>query len=418
MDSRQFEKFMAALQDSARRLKDFPAHRAAIVHHNDTDGIAAGAILKKSLEREGVDTENIPIERVHPSFLPRIHTAERKIIFYADLGSQAASWINDHRLAGTAVFILDHHPPFQSSFRNLNQVNPESFGIDGDLQASAASVAFFWARALHEKNEDLAYLGVIGAIGDHQLTDQKVTGINERALQSALGKGAVHLSPEGPDGYRFTLFHDRTGMEVSREITDLAVNGYYQGGAGMALKFCLEGPGEEFTQFGLKMRRIQEDRFREQMEKIQFRKISREGEIQWVDVRGSFHPLGLKSIGIFCEEVIRAKIAEENRYVAGFMDFPEAFPILGAFAGRDTKVSLRIPPDLKKKIEKGEKPDLTEIVPEAAERVGGFAEGCHRFAAACIIPQDKKRAFVEALNDLLHEFQLAGQKGRGPFSSG
>jgi single-stranded-DNA-specific exonuclease len=417
VESPKFKKFMDALQDSARCLKDFSEHRATIVHHNDTDGIAAGAILKKSLEREGYETENIAIERVHPSFLPRIHTAERKIIFYTDLGSQAASWINDHRLAGTGVFILDHHPPFRSSFPKLNQVNPESFGIDGDVQASAASVSFFWSSALHERNEDLAYLGVLGAIGDHQLADQKVIGLNEKALQLAVGKGTVHLSPADPDFYRFALFHDMGGKEISRAITDLAVNGYHQGGAEMALKFCLEGPGMEFIQFGLKMRKIQEDRFQKEMKKIQARKISREGEVQWVDVQGRFHPLGLKSIGIFCEEIIRAQIAEGNQYIAGFMDFPEEFPILGKFEGKDTKVSMRIPPDLKKKIEQGESPDLTVIIPKAAEEVKGFAEGCHRFAAACTIPKNRKRAFIFALNDKIQEFKAGRQLGEGRISS-
>jgi single-stranded-DNA-specific exonuclease len=401
VETPRFAMFRKALQDSARSLKDFPAGRATIVHHNDTDGIAAGAVLQKSLEREGYETENIPLERVHPSFLPRIHTADRKIIFYADLGSQAASWINDHRLDGTGIFILDHHPPFQSSFPHLRQVNPESFGIDGDLQASAASVAFFWSRALREKNEDLAYLGVIGAIGDHQLADRKVTGLNEKALQMALERGAVHLAPAGRDLYRFALFGGLGGEEISREITDLAVNGYYQGGAERALRFCLEGPGAELTRFGLKMRKIQENRFRKEMGKIESRKILREGEVQWVDVRGRFHPLGLKSIGIFCEEIIRARIVEGDQYVAGFMDFPEVFPILGKFEGKDTKVSLRIPPDLRKEVEKGKRPDLTALVPRAAEKVGGFAEGCHRFAAACTIPKNKKRAFIKALNAFL-----------------
>ena len=235
METARFEKFMEAQKGAVAYLKSFPHRGAAIVHHNDTDGIASGAILREALRREGYRTENLPIERVHPAFLPRIHTKERKIILYADLGSQAGSLISEQVREGTGVIILDHHPPFQPSFSGLVQVNPESFGIDGDLRASAASVAFFWAKTLSGKNEDLAYLGVMGAIGDHQVVEGKMLGLNQMALEMARQKGALDPSPRGPESFRFPLFKGRSGSEVSREITNLAVNGYYRGGAGFKL---------------------------------------------------------------------------------------------------------------------------------------------------------------------------------------
>jgi single-stranded-DNA-specific exonuclease len=404
METAQFEKFMEAQEGAVAYLKSFPHRGAAIVHHNDTDGIASGAILREALRREGYRTENLPIERVHPAFLPRIHTQERKIILYADLGSQAGSLISERVREGTGVIILDHHPPFQPSFSYLIQVNPESFGIDGDVQASAASVAFFWAKTLSGKNEDLAYLGVIGAIGDHQVVEGKMSGLNQMALEMARQKGALDPLPLGPESFRFPLFKGRNGNEVSREITDLAVNGYYRGGADLALDFCLEGPTEESQRLAAEVREIQEDRFRREMGRIRTQGISCEGEVQWADVEGRFYPLGLKSIGLFCEEMIIGGVVHADKYIAGFQDFPQELPLLGKFEAEDTKVSMRVPSILRQEIENGERPNLAEILPPAAEKAGGFAEGVHRFAAACTVPKSRKTDLIQALNERIREW--------------
>jgi single-stranded-DNA-specific exonuclease len=398
MKTAQFEAFMEAQREAVAYLKSFPHRTAAIVHHNDTDGIASGAILKQALLREGYQTENIPIERVHPSFLPRIHTTGRKIILYADLGSQMGSLISSWALNGTGVIILDHHPPFQPSFSNLIQVNPESFGIDGDLRASAASVAFFWAQALGEGNEDLAYLGVIGAIGDNQTVEGKTIGLNQIALEIAVKKGSIQIFSESPGEITFPLFRGEEGREVSRGITDLAVNGYYEGGAELAVRFCLEGPNEESRRLAAKVREVQENRFHHEIERILSRGISGEGVVQWADVEDRFYPLGLKAIGLFCEEMGKRGMGRPDMYFAGFQDFPTEIPLLGRFDVEDTKVSMRVPPALREEIEKGEKPNLAEILPRAANDAGGFAEGVHRFAAACTVPKKRKKELIQALN--------------------
>jgi single-stranded-DNA-specific exonuclease len=404
VEKQSLEKFMEAQRRAVKRVKDLPHRKATIVHHNDTDGISSGAILKEALRREGFKTENIPIERVHPLFLPKIHTAERKLIFYADLGSQAAEMIHRQALKGTSVIILDHHPPLQESSSPLMQVNPETFGIDGDLQASAASVTFFWATTLNKKNEDLAYLGILGAIGDHQVLAGKMSGLNQMALKTAVRAGMIRPAPGGLCSYRFPLFKGGLGSEVSQDIIDLAVNGYYQGGAQLALTFCLEGHTEESRRLASGMKEIQEERFQKEMDTICKRGVASEGHMQWVDVGERFYPLGLKSIGIFCEEISRAEWAYRDKYIVGFQDFPREIPLLGIFTGGDTKVSMRVPQVLHEDIEKGKKPHLAEILPRAAQEVGGVAEGCHRFAAACIVPQKNKMVLIRSLDRIVKDW--------------
>ena len=160
-----------------------------LVHHNDTDGITAGAILRTSLTRAGFTVENIPIERVHPAFLPAIHTPERRLILYADLGGQSADVISRHIPDGSRVIILDHHLPAAGEFPRLLQVNPEQFGIDGDSECAAAAAACFFALALDGANEDLAALAVLGAVGDHQMAEGRCTGLNAILLETAARRG-------------------------------------------------------------------------------------------------------------------------------------------------------------------------------------------------------------------------------------
>lgn len=402
-------EFEEALRGVARQLKSLPRQRTTVVHHNDADGIASGAVLKRALGREGFETENIPLERIHPSFLPKIHSPDRTIIFYADLGAQGTPLISRQVRRETTVFILDHHPPFQSSVPGLRHVNPENFGIDGDVSCSAATVAYLFGRALNPANDDLSYLGVMGALGDGQVVDGGMISLNRVAVQQAEATGTLRRVPGDPrDPFRFSLFGDQRGTEVARSISDLAVNGYYSGGADLAIRTCLEGHTETSRGLALELRRRQEERFERAKEWITIHGIASEAELQWFDAGNRFYPLGLKAIGLFCSEISRGDWVSGEKYIVGFQDFPKDNPYLGPFTAEETKVSMRVPPPLRRSIERGQRPALSTVLPMAAEEVGGFAEACHRYAAACSIPRERKKELLQALRRIIAE---KSQKG-------
>jgi hypothetical protein len=396
-----FGTFLEDCQAAVGFLQGQPLRAITIAHHNDTDGIAAGAILKTALARSGYTAENIPIERVHPLFLPRIHTPERRLILYADLGSQSLAQIADAMREGSRVIVIDHHLPLIPGGvpprEDLLLVNPELCGIDGDLQASAAAVAFFWARALAGANDDLAYLAVIGAAGDHQLVQGDYAGLNRMAFDIACRQDTIRCPAAGAADAVFPLFGSEKAEAISRWILDLAVAGYHQGGALLALNFCLKGPNPEAERFAARVRDVQAERFRCELLRIEEHGLGSRGCIQWIDTADRLHPLGLKAIGILCQQLSAGPLVHPDRYLAGFQDFPREFPLLGAFETEETKVSLRVPPGMRAAIEKGEKPNLAAIVPAAAGEVGGHAEGCHRYAAACTIPGKNRAAFIQAL---------------------
>ena len=400
MDTAALQAFLEDRQTSVRFLRSQPLRAITIVHHNDTDGIAAGAILKAALARDGYTTENIPIERVHPLFLPRIHTPDRRLILYADLGSQSLSQIADAMREGSCVLVLDHHLPLISRGgplrKDLLLVNPELCGIDGDLQASAAAVAFFWAQALAGANDDLAYLAVIGAAGDHQLVQGDYAGLNRMAFEIACRQDTIRCASGAAADAVFPLFKLEKAEAISQRILDLAVAGYHQGGALLAIDFCLNGPGRDQERFAARVRKVQTQRFQREMLRIEEHGLESRGCIQWIDTADRLHPLGLKAIGILCQQLSTGALVHPDKYLAGFQDFPRDFPLLGTFETEETKVSLRVPPRIRAAIEKGEKPHLAEIVPPAADEVGGHAEGCHRYAAACTVPREKRAAFIRA----------------------
>ena len=400
MDAIRLAAFHDAMKDTAAALADAPSREITLVHHNDTDGITAGAILRKSLIRAGFSVENIPIERVHPAFLPAIHTPERRLILYADLGGQSADVISRHIPEGSRVIILDHHLPAAGEFPRLRQVNPEQFGIDGDSECVAAAAACFFALALDGANEDLAALAVLGAVGDHQMAEGRCTGLNAILLETAVRRGDLQPGKTGDDApWLLPRFQGRNLREADRLIIALAVNGYYRRGADLALESCLNGPDDRTLAFSTELAIIQRDRFSPEMDRIRREGLRTRGQIVWTDAGDRFYPLGLKAIGLFCEEIIREGLAEGERYVAGFQRFPGQNPYLGGFAGKETKVSFRVTPGLKRSIERGQRPDLMRLVPGAVLQVGGFAEACHRFAAGCTIPEGRIEDLVALLAD-------------------
>lgn len=398
MDAIRLENFREAMRVSAASLTDAPCREITLIHHNDTDGITAGAILRKSLLRSGFSVENIPIERVHPAFLPAIHAPGRQLILYADLGGQAADVICPHIQEDSRVIIIDHHLPVAGEFPRLRQVNPEHFGIDGDSQCAAAAAACLFALALDGKNEDQAALAVLGAVGDHQMTKGRCEGLNALLLDTAARRGDLRPYGAGDDTtWLFPHFRERNLREVDSLIISLAVNGYYRYGADLALDACMNGPDERAIAFSVEMAAIHRDRFSREMARIRREGLPREGRIVWTDVGERFYPLGLKAIGLFCEEIIRCGAAEGEHYVVGFQRFPDENPYLDGFVGREAKVSFRVTPGLKRSIERGERPDLMQLVPGAVRQVGGFADACHRFAAACTIPFERTKDLVALL---------------------
>jgi len=380
---------------------------ATVVHHNDADGMAAAAALAYALRRHAMRCRLLPIEKVHAPVVEAIHAAARGPILYADLGGQSCHLIDRYTTDAQHVVILDHHLPGAACSHRIVHLNPEHDGFSGDSEASGAAVcAFFAGELLREASsggtpgpEALpALMGVIGAVGDRQMTSGTLTGLNRLLLETALEHGEVALRPEG---YAVPRYQDKSLEAIVEVLNLLGSVGFYAGHAGTGVAYLLGRQAQEALRIAEKLGELKTSYFEREAAAVRRSGLSTSAHLQWVDVKARFAPMGVKAIGLFLEFLAEREQVVPDKYVIGFQHLPPEMPGIGVIAGRLTKVSARVPGPLRERILEGRLPDLMTLVPIASDRVGGAADGCHRFAAASLIEQGREEAFLQALEEVL-----------------
>ncbi|MDR2866199.1 MAG: DHH family phosphoesterase, partial [Methanomassiliicoccaceae archaeon] len=155
---------------AASAIKD--ADDVLVVAHIDADGICAAAIASRTLERLNKKHDVLFVKKLDDASVAAVNSSPASLVWLADLGSGSLSSITKHN-----VVVADHHVPDpgwmtgQTSlfdFSGIVHVNPHTCGMDGSEEISGAGVTYMISRAANPKNVDLAYLAVIGAVGDIQ----------------------------------------------------------------------------------------------------------------------------------------------------------------------------------------------------------------------------------------------------------
>lgn len=166
-----------------------------IVGNIDTDGITSTSILIASFLREKIKFISSTERQINSELLESISNESNDVVFFLDFGSSNISDI-EKKLWNKKVFILDHHYPEKFECEaNVVHLNPHIAGIDGSKDISASGVSYFFAVSLNEDNKDLAYLALIGAIGDAQ-ENYGFTGLNNKILDNAV-KGNKVVAANG-----------------------------------------------------------------------------------------------------------------------------------------------------------------------------------------------------------------------------
>ena len=168
-----------------------------VISHLDADGLAAAGVIAKALLRLGADFR-VRIEQwVDEKIVGEVTSDKPALTILTDLGSGYLDVLNKH-LSDHQIVVLDHHQPVGEAGANVLQVNPHLNGIDGSRETSGAGVAYFVARALSQKNRDLAAIAVVGALGDLQdKYDQRTLGgLNERIIEDAVAAGLLKVEKD------------------------------------------------------------------------------------------------------------------------------------------------------------------------------------------------------------------------------
>ena len=188
-----YEKFKESVKQAAERFKKLDRkEKIRIVSHLDSDGISACSILINALNLENRKYSVSIVQQLNRKVISEISEEDYSCFFFTDIGSGK---LNDIRslLTGKKVFILDHHKPEDVDIdNNIVHINPHLFGIDGTKEISGAGVVYFFAKYLNMKNENMAHIAIIGAIGDVQ-ENNGFSRLNNEILETAKAKGKIKV---------------------------------------------------------------------------------------------------------------------------------------------------------------------------------------------------------------------------------
>jgi RecJ-like exonuclease len=153
---------------------------ALVVSHIDADGLTAAAIMKKALERTGIDSRVIFVKQLDQKNLQEIASLNPELVIFTDLGS---GMLDDIKSLKLNAVIADHHQP-QGSYEY--HLNPHIFGFNGGIEVSGSGMTYFIAREMGD-NGDLAALAIVGAVGDLQHSKHgQLIGLNRTILEEGV----------------------------------------------------------------------------------------------------------------------------------------------------------------------------------------------------------------------------------------
>jgi len=158
-----------------------------VISHLDADGLSSAAIISKALKKNNNEFSLTIVRQLDEKVIKELSLENYSYFLFVDLGSGFLGFINKH-LNDRKVFILDHHIP-ENVEGNFIHVNPHIIGLGSD-SISGAGLAYLFAKELDESNKDLAYIAVIGGMGDQIKFNQ---GLNQIILKDALDSGYLEI---------------------------------------------------------------------------------------------------------------------------------------------------------------------------------------------------------------------------------
>ncbi len=215
--------------ERARHLADVigNAGSVTVISHIDADGISSAAIAKRALELLEVPHRLQFVRSLGEGEMNAISQFKEDAVWICDLGASCCQ-----SMANERCIITDHHRLFEGGQARLDQfggtghmLNPLLFGMDGSIHLSGAGNTYFVARELDRRNRDLAYLAVVGAVGDMQDRDhRRLTGpLHEMVIDDACAAGVLMVEK---DELPFFGWVTRSAAAMLAFSNDLKAIGY------------------------------------------------------------------------------------------------------------------------------------------------------------------------------------------------
>jgi single-stranded-DNA-specific exonuclease len=188
--------------DRLRRADD-----VLIISHIDADGISAAGVASSALDSMGIEHDVKFTKKLDQALVDEVVSLDPDLVWFIDLGSGSTDI-----LGGLDCVITDHHVPTEVHGGNKKtaktlfdfgdegptnrflQVNPHLSGLDGSGDISGAGTAYLVARELDDDLKKLAFLAIVGAVGDMQdRADGRLVGTNRDILADGEEAGVVEV---------------------------------------------------------------------------------------------------------------------------------------------------------------------------------------------------------------------------------
>jgi single-stranded-DNA-specific exonuclease len=391
----QLDPFLRRLAQAKETIIQSGLKDALILHHDEADGLCSAALTKLAIEKPGIETRLICLDKLYPEVVRDVEGGSRRLVLFSDLGSGHVQLLESRNRSKSILVILDHHDTSESRDPLVHNLNPELNGFSGEKDASSSTVAYLFAKTVDPSLVSFAPLAIIGSTeipGEAQ-------GLNKIPIQDGEKTGAVKRTPSG--GVKFDgAVPWPSPSRASSILNVLGSVGYYRGGPQLGLSACIKGFENHIleTAKGLEEeRRIANQRM---MEKIRNGGLTQMKNIQWFHARENYKGMSGKVVGSFCSYLSYQRLVNPVKYLIGMMNVPPEVPGWGKLPSALVKVSGRAPQPLGKMIEAGKRPPLSRILPDSCEKVGGFGDG-HTVAASGVFPVGHEEAFLEALGALV-----------------
>jgi hypothetical protein len=240
-------------------------------------------------------------------------------------------------------------------------------------------------------------------VGDGFYVDGALSGINREVMQIAAEQKLMGITTT-PDGEEYTIVlgdREYPAAEICEALDTVGGVGYYSDGASRGVAICrsgLDGANESYIKELIKQKDLIFSRETERLKK----EIQTTDHLQWFDVEDRFQPMGIKMIGVFCNNIKDSDFLDETKYLAGFQHVPDRVPGFGDIAFNSTKISMRVSKYLTEKIRAGEKPGLDSFLPEATSHLGGFSDACHGLSAATTVRIGEEEQLIREIETVLN----------------
>jgi RecJ-like exonuclease len=164
-----------------------------IITHIDCDGLVSGSVIMKSLIREGAKCTVRAVNEFSNKMIEDLQKVSRDFYVITDMGSQFSKEL-DVSLSDKWL-VLDHHRISDIELDNEKVINAWKYGIDGGKEICAGGMAYLASCRMDEKNQDLAWLPIIAALGDRQDHGNKksFTGLNNEIVKVATDKHQIEM---------------------------------------------------------------------------------------------------------------------------------------------------------------------------------------------------------------------------------